>query len=358
MMLSVDIGQALGAFRLEAAFTSDGGLTTLFGRSGAGKTSIVNAIAGIGRPDRGRIEINGTVLFDSARGIDVPIEHRRIGYVFQEGRLFPHLTVRQNLLYGHFFARPADRYIPFDRVVTLLGLDHLLARRPAALSGGEKQRVAIGRALLASPQLLLLDEPLAALDVYRKGEILQYIELLRDEIGIPIVYVSHSVEEVVRLADTVVLLAEGRVAAVGGVEDVMGRPDLRRMAGTFESGAVVEAKVVDQDMDDDLTTLEFSGGRLLVTGVDALIGEPVRVRIRARDVSIALTPPAGISILNVIACRIAQIGPEQGGAVDLILVAGSTLLRSRITKRSLEQLQLRPGLDVHAMIKAVSLDRR
>jgi molybdate transport system ATP-binding protein len=236
-MLSLDVERALGEFRLVASFEAGEGVTALFGRSGAGKTSVVNAIAGTLRPDRGRVVINGETVFDSARGIDVPTPKRRVGYVFQEGRLFPHLSVRQNLNYSGLFSRgmPASE---FDRVVDLLGLRELLERRPGNLSGGEKQRVAIGRALLSSPRLLLLDEPLASLDAHRKSEVLQYIELIRDEVNVPIVYVSHSVEEVVRIADTVVLMAAGSVRAVGTAEDVMGRPDLRPGEGKFEGGAV------------------------------------------------------------------------------------------------------------------------
>src|SRR6266850_4834669 len=235
MTLTVDIERHLGAFRLKAVFEAGDGVTALFGRSGAGKTSVVNAIAGILRPERGRITIEGEPVFDSGRGIDVPTPKRRVGYVFQEGRLFPHLSVRQNLNYAGLFSRgmPASE---FDRVVALLGLRDLLERRPGNLSGGEKQRVAIGRALLSDPRLLLLDEPLAALDAHRKSEILQYIELLRDEVKVPILYVSHAVEEVVRLADTVVLMSEGEVAASGAAEEIMGRPDLRLGTGAFEGG--------------------------------------------------------------------------------------------------------------------------
>ena len=194
---------------------ADRGLTALFGRSGSGKTSVVNAIAGLYRPARGRILVDGRTLTDTERGIAIRPHRRRIGYVFQEGRLFPHLTVRQNLMFGRWFARPARDAVRLDEVVALLALDGLLDRRPGRLSGGEKQRVALGRALLADPRLLLMDEPLAALDAERKDEILPYIERLRDEAGVPIVYVSHSVAEVVRLANTIVLIADGRVRTLG-----------------------------------------------------------------------------------------------------------------------------------------------
>ena len=357
-MLTVDIECRLGAFRLRAAFEAGEGVTALFGRSGAGKTSVVNAIAGILRPDKGRIVLNGEALFDGERGIDAPTPRRRVGYVFQEGRLFPHLTVRQNLGYSRLFSRTPEQPGQFERVINLLGLADLLGRRPGHLSGGEKQRVAIGRALLSNPRLLLMDEPLASLDEHRKSEILQYIELLRDEVKIPILYVSHAVEEVVRLADTVVLMTAGKVATAGTPEDIMGRPDLRLGTGAFEGGTVIEAKVIEQDMQYDLATLAFDGGTLTVTNVDALIGEPVRVRIRARDVSIALDRPQRISIQNVLGGRIAAVGDERGGIVDVSIAVGAATLRSRITARAARQLDLAPGLEVYALVKAVSLDRR
>jgi molybdate transport system ATP-binding protein len=357
MMLSVEIAQRLGAFDLKVAFSSTQPVTALFGRSGSGKTSIINAIAGISRPAQGRIDLNGEVLFDSARGIDVPIERRRVGYVFQEGRLFPHMTVRQNLLYGYRKHEEEPLAEP-EAVIALLGLDHLMERRPAALSGGEKQRVAIGRALLANPRLLLMDEPLASLDGHRKTEILDYIELMRDSIDLPIIYVSHAVDEVVRLADQVVIVSEGRVAAAGSVAEVMGNPELRRFAGSFEGGTVIEGRVLEQNLEDDISVIGFDGGRLLVPDVEALVGEVVRMRVRARDVSLALVPPENISILNVLAGRIVDIEASRAGAVDVVLDIGSVALRSRITRRSLAQLNLAPGMPVYAMIKGVSLDRR
>src|SRR5258706_15362275 len=356
MTLTVDLESKLRSFQRKTVYEPGERGTEMFGRSGAGKTSVGNAVPGIMRPDRGRIVINGEPVFDSERGIDVATPRRRIGYVFQEGRLFPHLNVHQNLRYSRLFSRAPEPPGHFDRVVALLGLGQLLDRRPGNLSGGEKQRVAIGRALFSSPRLLLLDEPLASLDAQRKSEVLQYIELMRDEIKIPIVYVSHAVEEVVRLADTVVLVSAGEVAAIGAAEEVLGRPDLRTSA--FEGGAVIDARVVEQDMQYDLATLAFDGGTLTVTNVDALIGEPVRVRIRARDVSIALERPQRISIQNVLGGRIAAVGDERSGVVDVSIGVGATILRSRITARAARQLGLAPGLAVYALVKAVSLDRR
>jgi len=357
-MFRIDVERRVGSLAMRVAFETDARITALFGRSGAGKTSLVNMIAGLATPDRGRIEIDGQVLFDHAAGVNMPVQSRRIGYVFQEARLFPHYTVRRNLLYGHDRVPAGERYVDLDRIVSLLGLQDLLARRPGDLSGGEKQRVAIGRALLASPRMLLLDEPLASLDGHRKNEILQYIERMRDEVRIPMIYVSHAVDEVVRLADWVVLMAAGTVAAMGEVEDVMGRADLRAADGMFEGGTVIDAKVVAQDTQYELATLAFDGGSLVVTHVDALIGEPVRLRIRARDVSIALEAPRAISIQNVLRGRIVEVGEARAGVVNVGIAVGASTLRSRITQRAADQLALSPGLDVYALIKAVSLDRQ
>ena len=246
-MLSVAVTHRLGGFTLDAAFDSAGGLTALFGRSGAGKTSLVNAIAGLIRPDRGRIEIDGEVLTDTEAGIFVPAHRRRVGYVFQEGRLFPHLNVRQNLVYGRWFAPKAAGGGEFDQVIALLGIEPLLARRPANLSGGEKQRVAIGRALLSRPRILVMDEPLASLDEGRRAEIYPYIERLRDEMRVPIVYVSHSIPEVARLATTLVVLSEGQVAAIGPTAQIMGRIDLFPLTGRAEAGAILATRVAGHD---------------------------------------------------------------------------------------------------------------
>lgn len=356
-MLSIDVALKLGRFELAAQFASASHITALFGRSGSGKTTLINLIAGLARPDRGRIAIGEVVLFDSEKNINVHAAQRRVGYIFQDGRLFPHLSVRQNLLYGQRLTPAAERYVHLDQVITLLGLEHLLVRSPGALSGGEKQRVAIGRALLASPRLLLMDEPLASLDSSRKWEILQYIEQLRDELSIPIVYVSHAIEEVVRLADMVVVMSGGKAIASGKPTEVMSRLDLHPTLGRYERGAVIEAKATAYDAEDDLTTLTFSGGQLAVTSLDALIGEPVRIRIRARDVSVALQRPHDVSILNVLPGRIAEIGDDITGIVDVRIAVGDAYLLARLTRRSMRNLGLRVGLDVYALVKAISLDR-
>jgi len=243
-MIEVDIERRLGRFRLDVRFSAEAPILGLFGRSGSGKTSVINAIAGILRPARGMIRINDACLFDAEKGIDVPPDKRRVGYVFQDALLFPHMNVEANLLYGQRLHAPAERFIDEARVVELLGLRALLKRRTASLSGGEKQRVALGRALLAQPRILLMDEPLTALDMRRKSEILDYIERLRDELRIPIVYVSHSVAEITRIADTVVALDEGRCVAVGGVDDVMNRLDPG--AATGHDGVALAARSRDK----------------------------------------------------------------------------------------------------------------
>ena len=356
MRLEVSVARRLGAFALEAAFASGGGVTALFGRSGSGKTSVLNAIAGLLRPERGRIALDGEPLFDAAAGVDVAAHRRRIGYVFQEGRLLPHLTVRQNLLYGRRFARGPGA-VTLDKVTELLGLAALLERRPHDLSGGEKQRVAIGRALLADPRLLLMDEPLAALDAPRKSEILYYIERLRDEVGVPIVYVSHSLDEVVRLADTVVVMSEGRVLDSGPVDETMARMELRPYLGRFEGGAVIEARVAEQDLEMGLARLDFPGGALYAPDVDALVGERVRVRIRARDVSLATVRPEAISMLNVLPGTLTALGESAGASVDVQIDVAGTILLARITRKSVEALGLAPGRPVFALVKAVAIDR-
>jgi molybdate transport system ATP-binding protein len=357
-MIDIDIEQQLGTFNLAVKFSADAPIVGLFGRSGSGKTSVVNAIAGITKPIRGLIRINDTVLFAVAQGIDLPPEKRRVGYVFQDALLFPHLDVESNLLYGQRLRSPKDRFIDEARVTELLGLGALLQRKPKTLSGGERQRVAIGRALLAQPRILLMDEPLAALDIPRKTEVLDYIERLRDELDIPIVYVSHSVAEITRLADTVVVLSDGKCLAVGDVDDVMGRLDLKPATGRYEAGSVLDTQVTAHCPDDQLTTLAFDGGELIVPHLDASLGERVRARIRARDVSLSIRKPAEISILNVLPARVAAIDEETGPIVDVQLVVGDSRLIARITRRSFRQLGIHTGQELFALVKAVSFDQR
>jgi len=353
MSLDVDVDHVRDSFRLSARFSAAPGLTALFGRSGSGKTTLVDIVGGLIRPDRGKVAVDGQVLVDTECGLFVPKHRRRIGYVFQDSRLFPHLSVRRNLLYGRWFSRGEDgAAASLAGVVDLLGIGHLLERRPASLSGGEKQRVAIGRALLAHPRLLLMDEPLASLDEARRAEILPYIERLRDEAGVPILYVSHSVAEVARLATTVVILTDGKVTAAGPVADILSQAD------SGDGGSVLDATVARHDEAYQLSVLASAAGQLYVPRLSAPIGAHVRAYIRARDVMLSLEPPQGISALNVLSGRVASIVPTANGAqADVRLDCNGAMLTARLTAKSVQGLALAPGRPVHAVIKSVSFER-
>ncbi len=390
MKLDVQIKKQQGAFALDVAFTAEAPVVALFGRSGSGKTSVVNAIAGLMQPDSGRIVADGEVLFDAARGINLPPEVRRIGYVFQDGLLFPHMTVRQNLTYGKRATGVARRgaAIDFDAVATLLDLTALLERRPAGLSGGEKQRVAIGRAILSNPRLLLMDEPLASLDAGRRGEILHLIERVRDEMKVSIVYVSHSIGEVTRLADDVVLMNDGRVVAHAPVEEIFNRADLRPHTGRFEGGALIEAVAVRRDEQYFLTTFRFGGvggadavdgardasdaagelgasaagdartAELVTPGLDAAIGSRVRVRIRARDVSLAIRRPEGISMRNVLRGTVQSMEAGEGAIIEVRVRIAGCDIPARISRQARDEMNLQTGQTVYALIKAIAFDKR
>jgi molybdate transport system ATP-binding protein len=357
MTIEIDVSHRLGVFALDVRFTSQGRLTAFFGQSGSGKTSLVNIIGGLIRPDRGRIAVDGTTLVDTASGVFVPTHRRRVGYVFQEGRLFPHLTVRQNLLFGRWFRPPHERKVQLETVLDLLGIGHLLQRRPGALSGGEKQRVAIGRALLASPRLLLMDEPLAALDDERKAEILPFIERLRDEANVPIVYVSHSLAEVSRLANSIVVLRNGRVVAVGDPGEVLSRTELVPQDAVEEAGAVIEARISQHDAQFGLTLLHSKAGLLRAPYLDLPAGTIVRVRIRARDVMIANAPPVGLSALNVLPGKVIELTKSAENVVEVYIDCNGVRLGARLTRKSVETLGLTPELPVYAILKSVALDK-
>jgi molybdate transport system ATP-binding protein len=357
-MIEIDVFRRLGEFEIEVEIAVEAsGITALFGQSGAGKTALVDMIAGLSRPERGRIAIDGEVLFDAGQRIDVPPERRRIGYVFQEDRLFPHMSVRANLEYGLRRAPASQRQIGLDQVVEVLDVRPLLERRPRTLSGGEKQRISIGRALLANPRLLLMDEPLASLDAARKNEILPFIERLSDEFAVPIVYVSHAAEEIVRLADTLVLLSGGRVAAIGAVEELMSRLDLRPLTGRYEAGSVIAARVSGKDATFGLSHLAFPGGVLRVPLGGLPLGREVRIRVRARDVTLSSARPEGLSTLNVFEGTVMEIGgdAEPATLVDVRIDIGVPLW-ARITRRALHDLQIAPGRRIFTLIKAVAID--
>jgi len=355
-VLEINVKKRLGSFTVDVAFSARAaGVTALFGRSGAGKTSVINMVSGLIPPDEGRIAVKGRELFNSEHSIDIPPEKRRCGYIFQDGRLFPHLTVKSNLVYGMKLVHRDERYVSYDQIVELLGIGHLLSRRPAKLSGGEKQRVAIGRALLTSPSVLLMDEPLASLDSERKSEVLPFIARLPRELSVPIVYVSHSLDEIINLADMVVLVDSGKVAARGSVEDLMSRFDLQHFAGPFDPGVVVGTAVDGHDSDAGLTRLRFAGGLLKVPWFEARSRDRVRVRIRARDVAIALSRPEGISVQNIFPARVREI-TETGRFVDLQLDIGCPLF-ARITIAAMNDLKLTSGQQVFALVKSVAISR-
>lgn len=352
-MLEVSVRHAFPGFRLDADFKAPPGITVLFGRSGSGKTTIVNTVAGLLMPTAGRIASGDWTLLDTDRGIRLKPHRRRLGYIFQEGRLFPHLTVRQNLAYGAWFAPRGAPREDMGRVVDLLGIGHLMGRRPGALSGGEKQRVAIGRALLAAPRLILADEPLAGLDEARKAEILPYFERLRDEVNVPVLYVSHSASEVARLATTVVALDSGCVVAQGPAAEVLGDPAVLP-AGAREAGAVLTVRVARQHPD-GLTELDAGGITLFLPRVAQAPGASLRIRIAAHDVILSRSRPEGLSALNILPGVVHEVRPGDGPGAIVALDTQAGRVLSRVTRRSAEALGLAPGAAVYAVVKSVAV---
>ncbi|MGH8703397.1 MAG: molybdenum ABC transporter ATP-binding protein [Burkholderiales bacterium] len=362
--MRIDVRKRLGAFDFAADLDLPlQGLTALFGASGAGKSTLVNLVSGLHRPDRGHIAVGPTVFFDSATGVDVPVERRALGVVFQDARLFPHMTVHRNLLFGLKRAgarveERADRSsMNFDGVVDLLGLRSRLDQRPRTLSGGEKQRVALGRALLAHPHLLLMDEPLASLDAPRKAEIIPTIERLRDETAIPILYVSHALDEVLRLATSLVVVDNGAVIAAGEVSEVLRQPAVQRSLGDADIGTLVFGRVKTHDDAYELTTIDCSGFELHVPRVDLPTGSALRARVPARGVALSLARPSDLSISNRIEGGIESIVPLPGPYVEvLVRVSTDAVIAARITRESADRLALVPGLRVWCLIKSVALD--
>ncbi|MFC3527790.1 molybdenum ABC transporter ATP-binding protein [Paracoccus mangrovi] len=330
---------------LDVAFQAPGGVTALFGPSGCGKTTTINVIAGLMRPQQGRVALDERVLFDAATNL--PSQARRIGYVFQDARLFPHMTVGANLRYPSRWRPGAAR--DFDRIVDMLALGPLLDRRPATLSGGERQRTAIGRALLSDPALLVMDEPLAALDEARKAEIMPWLERLRDEIRLPILYVSHSVPEVLRLANTLVLMQAGRVTHAGPLSGVLADPDLAPHLGAREAGALIRARILGAESD-GLIRAATGGGEFLLPPGSGVAGQELRLRILAHEVILSRQAPEGLSALNVLPVRVLRI---EGGLVQLAL--GDERMLAQVTPRSVKALDLQPGTACHAIVKTVSV---
>lgn len=351
-MLKIDARKGLAEFEWQGQLEIRPGFTALFGQSGAGKTSLVNMVAGLLTPDEGEIAIGGTCVFASGKGVNLPPERRPVGVVFQDGRLFPHMSVRGNLQYGR---RRGARSAPaLEEVIGLLELEALLARRPMSLSGGEKQRVAIGRALLTAPDVLLLDEPLAGLDGERRGEVLDFLERLKRNTDQVIVYVTHRMEEVVRLADRLVLIDRGVVQSAGGLQELLGRPELQSLIGRQSAGALLACRIEQADDGDGLSRLSCSGHTLFLPRLDLPRDAEVVLQVRAGDVSLSLEPPRRSSVLNVMRGAVERVVEEDGAFADVVVDVGQTLW-ARVTRRSARELRLSPGVRVYATIKAASL---
>ena len=366
-MLQVAVLKQRDGFTLRAQFAvPTPGIVALFGRSGCGKTTLINVISGLLEADEARISLDDVVLTDTRAGTAVPVERRRIGYVFQDARLFPHFTVRGNLRYGLKRAH-GNQVIAFDEVVALLGLEHLLDRRPHQLSGGERQRVGLGRALLSQPRLLLLDEPLASLDIARREEVLPYLEALRDRLSLPMVYVSHQFEEVLQLATHVVLLDAGQVVAQGNLNELSLRPELRQIVGPDAVGSVLDGVVTRADPSNGLADLQIGAGTLHVSlkGISAgnrAVSEGIpsgdtriRIQLLARDIILATQKPQGLSVRNELEGVVTELTPDEYDAVLVkVDIGGGAVVLSRITREAASSLGLQPGAKVWALVKAVS----
>ncbi|KEY57444.1 molybdenum ABC transporter ATP-binding protein ModC [Serratia sp. DD3] len=352
-MLELDFCQQLGALNLKIqANLPAQGITAIFGLSGAGKTSLINAIAGLTPVQQGRIVLNGHTLLDTTNGVCLAPEKRRIGYVFQDARLFPHYRVRGNLQYG----MAASSRGQFDDIVALLGIEPLLNRLPLTLSGGEKQRVAIGRALLSAPQLLLMDEPLASLDIPRKRELLPYLERLAKQVNIPILYVSHSMDEILRLAQQVMVLDNGQVRAVGGVEEVWASSALRPWLQREDQSSVLSVSVIKRHEHYAMSALALGDQLLWVSAIDLPIGTRLRIRINAADVSLVLQPPTNSSIRNILPAKVLEC-LDVDGQVEVKLAIGEHILWARITPWARDDLTIKPGQWLYAQVKSVSMSR-
>jgi molybdate transport system ATP-binding protein len=368
-MLSVSLNKRREEFTLQVAFDAPTpGVVALFGRSGCGKSTTTDLIAGLLEPDSGQVTLDGTLLVDTRSGLSVSAERRRIGYVFQDARLFPHRSVVGNLRYGQKRAKGVEQRIGFDDVVSLLGLAPLLQRRPNQLSGGERQRVALGRALLSQPRLLLLDEPLASLDAARREEVLPYFEALRDGLSIPMIFVSHQFDEVLRLATHVVLLDNGRVAAQGSPGEISLAPALRAIVGPDAVGAVLDGVVTSIDAERKLAELRLAGGTLRISSRDLptpysstgtelahWVGRTVRVQLLARDIILATEPPRGLSVRNAIEGVVEDIADDDEHAALIRVDVGGEIVLSRVTQAAVEALRLQRSMRVWVLIKAISL---
>jgi molybdate transport system ATP-binding protein len=354
-MFSVAVKKRRGSFQLDAQFgLPTPGVVALFGRSGCGKSTLVHIIAGLLDADEGRIALDDSLLLDTAAHVHVPAERRRIGVVFQDARLFPHMSVAANLNYGRRRAAPPF-FVTLDAVADLLGIGGLMNRRTHQLSGGERQRVAIGRALLSQPNLLLLDEPLASLDAARRGEVLPYLESLRDQLAIPMAYVSHDFDEVLRLATHLVLMDAGRTIAQGELTAMSLNADLRAIIGPEAVGAIVEGTVLGPDPASGLSRVRVGRGELKVETLPASAGTKLRVQLLARDLIVATSAPRDLSVRNVIEGVVTQVAADSGGSDLVSIDIGGAIIVARITRAASRELALTPGRPVWALVKSVSL---
>lgn len=354
-LLRIDLEKSLGDFSL--AITEQVNIGTVLGvlgHNGAGKTTLLRLLAGLDRIERGVIEFGGSTWLNTSRSIFVPPHKRRIGMVFQDARLFPHLTVAGNL---NFAAdRAVGQLLPPAEIIKTLGLEDLLPRRPAGLSGGERQRVALARALMSGPQLLLLDEPLSAADMGYRVELLPYLRQVIDRFKIPTLYVAHTLDELTQLADQLLVLRGGRCAALGSVTEVLAQLDLPEVAGREAASSVITAQVTSHDLDYQLTCLEFGGQSLSLSGLVGSPGSSVRIRIFATDVAIALKKPEAISIRNVLPAVVSDIRIDsESPFADLLIAVGGQRLRVRMTRASLKTLNLKKSQQVFALLKTASL---
>jgi molybdate transport system ATP-binding protein len=356
MTLSVRLRHDFPSVRIDVAFdVPSPGITVLFGPSGAGKSTVILAAAGLLRPDTCRIDVDGQVMADTETNLWLPPERRRAGLVFQDAKLFPHMSVATNLRFGLRRAPPGS--VAFDEVVELLGIGGLLDRRPHTLSGGERQRVAIGRALLAQPHLLLLDEPLASLDSARKAEILPFLIRLKTALRLPVLYVTHDLDEVTRLADSMVLLEAGRVLGFGPLSRIAARADLPLLARRDDAAAVLHATVVAHDTERELTRLDAGGATLLVPLLDVPLAAELRIRVPAREVILASEPPNAISVHNIVPGTVHQIVPDPSRRAMMVEIAlPNGALLSRVTPDAVARLNLTPGGPVLALIKSTSVE--
>ena len=354
-MLDIDIQLQRGDFHLQIKFAApSGSVIALFGPSGCGKTTTANVIAGLLKPDEGRISIDDRILFDDARHINIPTEQRGIGYVFQNARLFPHMTVERNLQYGLRRSRHSP-FISIDFVIRLLDLQLLLTRHPNQLSGGEQQRVAIGRALLSQPTLLLLDEPLSSLDMARRNEVLPYLERLRDSLKLTMLYVSHQFDEVLRLATQVVLMSAGKCIAEGSPGELSLQPELRTLLNEEAIGAIVETKVASINPDNELAQVAIGNGTVNVDAAELQAGQQVRIQLLARDLILSLEAPSGLSIRNKLAGIVTAVSNDIGNTVLVHVDVGNVVVMARITHSAAHDLQLKSGTKLWVLVKAITL---